>query len=95
MGEGSYSDKWGTNETELGDYYAEATLTDTSGNMLDRETAGFSVRLSEIVERSPETIWKPTEEKPTEFPSIYVIIGAVVVVIIVAVVFVIRSRKKA
>lgn len=82
VGEGSYSAKWSTDETELGDYYTEATVTDTSGNVLDIKTVGFSIQRPELV------------EEPTEFPTKYVIIGVVVVAAIVALAFAIRSRSR-
>jgi len=83
VGEGSYSAVWSTGDAETGYYYAEAILTDTSGNILDKDTVGFGIQVS------------GAEEGPTKFPTMYVIIGAVVVVAIIASVLVIRSRKKA
>jgi hypothetical protein len=43
LGEASYSTDWSTGETEPGQYYVEATITDTSGNVLDRKTVAFSI----------------------------------------------------
>jgi len=84
VGEGSYSAEWSTDDAELGYYYLEATLTDTSGNVLDRKTVGFGIQFPEA------------EEEPEEFPTMYVIIGAAVVVAIIVLVLVIKfkSRKK-
>ncbi len=83
VGEGSCSAVWSTGDTESGYYYAEAIVTDTSGNVLDKDTVGFGIQVS------------GAPEKPTKFPTLYVIIGAVVVVAIIASALVIRSRKKA
>ncbi len=110
-GEGSYSDTWDTTGTSLGDYYAEAVVTDTYGNIIDSETIGFSIQLSEIVEIPPETTWAPTStitettettvkadgilEEPGEFPTIYLIIGAILVVAVAILILFIRSRMRA
>ena len=83
VGEGSYSAKWSTDETELGDYYTEATVTDTSGNVLDRETVGFSIQRLELA------------GEPTEFPTEYVIIGVVAVAVIIGFAYAVRLRRKA
>jgi len=83
VGEGLYSAKWSTEETELGDYYTEATVTDTSGNVLDRETVGFSIQRLELA------------REPTEFPTEYVIIGVVAVAVIIGFAYAVRLRRKA
>jgi len=88
VGEGSYSAVWSIGDAETGYYYAEAILTDTSGNVLDKDTVGFGIQVSEAGEGPPPA-------QPGEFPTLYVIIGAVVVVAIIASALVIRSRKKA
>lgn len=84
-GDASFSVKWDSRDTEVGYYYAEATLTDTSGNMLDNKSAGFSLQVSE----TPE---KPA--RPPKVPILYLIIGTVVIAGVVASVLIIRSRKK-
>lgn len=50
-GIGSWSAEWCANDTEPGYYYAETTLTDDSGNWLDRKTAGFAIQAPEAIER--------------------------------------------
>jgi hypothetical protein len=109
VGDTSLSAEWDTDGTEPGDYYTEATLADTAGNMLDKKTVGFGVQVSEAPEKPTPTRTQekpaptsttekpaptPTPEKQEEFPTLYyVIIGAIVVVAVIASVFVIRSRK--
>lgn len=87
VGKGSYSADWKSNDTDLGDYYAETTLTDTSGNVLDKKTVGFGIQTSEAEE-------KPPEGKPTEISPLYLIIGIVVVAIALITLLVIKSRKR-
>ena len=87
-GEGLYSATWSSGETAVGDYYVEANVTDTSGNLLDSETTGFGIQ-----HFAAEDEEEPEEEK-TEFPTIYVIIIAVVVAVIVLA-LIVRSRRKA
>jgi hypothetical protein len=110
-GEGSCTAVWNTAKTEAGDYYAEVSISDILGNILDKKTVGFGIQLSEItekppeiIERQPEVTEKPTEiiERPNEpsqtstgFPVLYVIIGAILVVAIAAVLIIIKLRKKA
>lgn len=89
-GDASVTAEWDTSGIELGYYYAEVTLADTAGNVLDKKTVGVPIQVSEAPERPTET-----PEKPTEFPTLYLIIGGVVVAAIVAAVLVIKSRKKA
>jgi len=109
VGDASLTTEWDSNGAETGYYYAEAILTDTGGNMLDKYTVGFGIQVSEAPEKpipTPTTekpALTPTTEKPAsttttekqeEFPTLYyVIIGAIVVVAVIASVFVIRSRK--
>lgn len=78
-GNASLTVEWDSGETEEGYYYAEVTLSDTTGNILDKETAGI---LIEVSEESPQL-------------TLYLIIGAIVVVAIVAFFAVRRRRKKA
>jgi len=78
-GNASLTVEWDSSETEEGYYYAEVTLSDTTGNTLDKETAGI---LIEVSEESPQL-------------TLYMIIGAVVAVAIVALFIVRRLRKKA
>lgn len=80
-GDASLSVEWDIGNTEPGYYYVEATITDTMGNILDKETAGFGIR-------SPETT-----TKPTEFPTVYVAIGLVVAIVVLTTLFVIIRRK--
>jgi len=90
VGEGSCSAVWSTGDAESGYYYAEAILTDTSGNVLDKNTVGFGIQVSEAEEEE-----QPPPAEPGEFPTLYVIIGAVVIVAIITVVLAIKLRKKA
>lgn len=78
-GNASLTVEWDSGETEEGYYYAEVTLSDTTGNILDKETAGI---LIEVSEESPQL-------------TLYLIIGAIVVVAIVAFFAIRRRRKKA
>ena len=89
-GDASLTIEWNSSGTEAGYYYAEVTLADTAGNILDKKTVGVPIQVSKAPERPT-----PTSEKPTEFPTLYLVIGGVVVAAIVAVVLVIKSRKKA
>lgn len=85
-GEASLTAEWDSSGADEGYYYAEVTVTDTAGNTLDRETVGFPVEVSEAAT-------KPTPEKPTEFPILYVIVGAVVAVVIVVLVLMARRKR--
>jgi hypothetical protein len=109
VGDASLTTEWDSNGAETSYYYAEAILTDTAGNMLDKYTVGFGIQVSEAPEKpiptpttekpapTPTTekpASTPTTEKQEEFPTLYyVIIGAIVVVAVIASVIVIRSRK--
>ena len=88
VGDASLTAEWDSSGTDEGYYYAEVTLTDSAWNTLDKKTVGIPIAVSEVPAG-------PTPEKPTEFPILYVIIGAAVAVAVVASVFVIKSRKKA
>lgn len=90
VGDASVTAEWDNSGTEPGYYYAEVALADTAGNVLDKKTLGVAIQVSEAPERPT-----PTPEKPTKFPTLYLIIGGVVVAAIVASVLVIKSRKKA
>ncbi|MBC8512700.1 MAG: hypothetical protein H8D32_06930 [Dehalococcoidia bacterium] len=83
VGDASVTAEWDTSGIEPGYYYAEVALADTAGNVLDKKTVGVPIQVSEAPER------------PTKFPTLYLIIGGVVVAAIVASVLVIKSRKKA
>lgn len=72
-GYASFSTNWKTGDAESGYYYADVTLTDNSGNVLDKATGGFSVEV-----RAPEEM--PPEETPTRWPLIAGIVGAVVII---------------
>jgi len=100
VGDASLTTEWDSNGAETSYYYAEAILTDTAGNMLDKYTVGFGIQVSEAPEKPAPTPTTekpaptPTPEKQEEFPTLYyVVIGAIVVVAVIASVFVIRSRK--
>jgi len=94
-GDASLTAEWDSSGTEEGYYYAEVTLKDTAGNTLDKKTIGILIEVSEAPPKpTPETP-PTTPQRPTKFPTLYVIIGAVVVVAIVALFVVIRLRKKA
>jgi hypothetical protein len=45
-GTATFTAQWDTAGAAQGDYYLEVTLRDTSGNVLDRETADFAVGIS-------------------------------------------------
>ena len=103
-GEGSYTATWNTTDADTGDYYAEVSLTDTSGNILDQKTVGISIQLTDIVESPPKPTEKETEvtEEPNEpgqaskgFPALYVIIGAILIIAVAAVLIIFRLRRKA
>jgi hypothetical protein len=110
-GKGSYTATWDTTNADTGDYYAEVSLTDISGNILDEEAVGFSIQLADIVESPPEIVENPPEstekatevtEKPAEteqastgFPTLYVIIGVVLAVAIATFLTIVVLRKRA
>lgn len=79
VGNASLTMEWDSSETEEGYYYAEVTLSDTAGNTLDKKTIGI---LIEVSEESPQL-------------TLYVIIGAIVIVAIVALFVVRKLRKRA
>lgn len=79
VGNASLTAEWDSSETEEGYYYAEVTLSDTTGNTLDKETAGI---LIEVSEESPQL-------------TLYMIIGAIVIAAIVGLFVVRRLRKRA
>lgn len=97
VGEGSYSAEWSTLEARSGDYYAEVTLTDTSGNILDRDTMGFGIQVSETVDIPPDIPEEPAGpgQESTGFPTLYVAIGAALAVAVTVILLAIKSRKKA
>ena len=78
-GNASLTAEWDSSETEEGYYYAEVSLKDTAGNTLDKKTIGI---LIEVSEEAPQL-------------TLYLIIGAIVIVTIVAFFAVRRRRKKA
>jgi len=78
VGNASLTVEWDSSETEEGYYYAEVTLKDTAGNTLDKKTIGI---LIEVSEESPQL-------------TLYMIIGAIVIVAIVALLVVRRLRKR-
>ena len=79
VGNASLTVEWDSGEIEEGYYYAEVTLKDTAGNTLDEKTIGI---LLEVSEGPPQL-------------TLYMIIGAIVVVAIVALFVVRRLRKRA
>jgi hypothetical protein len=98
VGDASLTAEWDSSGTEEGYHYAEVTLKDAAGNTLDKKTTGILIGVSEAPpEPTPETSPTPptTPQKPAKFPTLYVIIGAVIVVAIVALFVVRRLRKKA
>jgi len=78
VGNASLTVEWDSGEIEEGYYYAEVTLKDTAGNTLDEKTIGI---LLEVSEGHPQL-------------TLYMIIGAIVVVVIVALFVVRRLRKR-
>jgi hypothetical protein len=100
-GDASLTEEWDSLGIEEGYYYAEVTLSDTSGNILDKKTADISIGISETISPSAPETTSPTQETTlptqTEFPTLYVIIGVAVVVVavIITLLIFIRYRKKA
>lgn len=73
--------EWDSSNAEEGYYYVEATLTDTTGNLLDRSRAPFAIETVEAF------------EGPTEFPTLYVVVGIVIVLIALISLLVVKRRK--
>ena len=86
VGEGAFSVEWSTGETEPGYYYAEATLTDASGNVLDKKIVGFGIQVSGAEEKPTPT---PT---PTPTPPGFEAILAIITLLAVA--YLISRREK-
>lgn len=78
-GNASLTVEWDSSEIEEGYYYAEVTIKDTAGNTLAKKTIGILIEVS---------------EEPTRL-TLYMIIGAIVIVAIVALFVVRRLKKKA
>jgi hypothetical protein len=78
VGNASLTAEWDSSGTEEGYYYAEVTLSDTTGNTLNKKTTEI---LIEVSEESPQL-------------TLYVIIGAVIVAAIIVSFFFLKSRKK-
>jgi hypothetical protein len=101
VGEGSYSDTWNTSSINPGDYYAEAVIVDTYGNILDSKTAGFSIQTIDIAETPPaitataSDVTQPTSttKEQGELPTRYLICGIVLALIIVIVVILIVTKR--
>jgi len=104
-GDASYSVTWNTDNAELGYYYAEATLTDTSGNVLDKKTVGIPIQLHVTEEKpTPAKTGTPTQkptkqptgplEKLIELPALYLLIGGAIVILVVLLVIVLIMKSK-
>jgi len=78
VGNSSLTAEWDSSGTEEGYYYAEVTLSDTTGNTLNKKTAEI---LIEVSEESPQL-------------TLYVIIGAIAIAAIVALFVVRRLRRR-
>jgi hypothetical protein len=78
VGNASLTAEWDSSGTEEGYYYAEVTLSDTTGNTLNKKTTEI---LIEVSEESPQL-------------TLYVIIGAVIVAAIIVPFFFLKSRKR-
>ncbi len=99
-GEGSWSAVWSTDDIELGYYYVEVTLTDTSGNRLDRKTAGFGLDFPMAIEDGDEgneenednKVKQENEEKG--FPWLEPVLIIVIVCAIVLGMIMLRKRRK-
>jgi hypothetical protein len=97
-GEASYNAIWDSSSAAAGDYRLEATLTDTTGSILDVKKTLFLIR--EIKDIPPET-GKPTEstpslpaeEKTRKIPIVYIIGGAVIILAAIIAIVVWRKRK--
>lgn len=79
VGNASLTVNWDSTGTEEGYYYAEVTLSDTTGNMLNKKATGIFIQTS----------------GGFPLPILYVIIGAIVIAAIVSFFVVRRLRKKA
>ncbi len=92
-GEASLTEEWNSSGTGEGNYYAEVTLSDTTGNILDKKTAGISLGVPSSTTPEETT---PTEQAATttQFPTLYVVLGAVIVVLIIIIVVVLTRPKK-
>jgi hypothetical protein len=94
-GEASLTEEWNTQGVEKGSYYAEVTLSDTAGNILDKKIIEIPIGVSITTPTAiQETTPSGQETTPAAFPTLYVIIGVVVIVVISASLFFIRYRKK-
>lgn len=58
-GKVSYKSEWNSRGMKPGHYYAEATLTDKSGNLLDKKTVGFTIYTTEGHSKQPRISSKP------------------------------------
>jgi hypothetical protein len=81
---GTHSVNWKSNETEPGYYYAEATLTDTSGNWLDRKTEGFAIQIPEVT----------MEEKGFPYFELILIISVIALISITTIAVLLKKRGK-
>lgn len=97
-GDASLSMEWDSNNAEPGHYKAEVSLTDSAGNILDRDEVGFTLQTTNIPEEPTST---PTTPKPKPTPTglptylIGIIVGVVVVAGIIAFFLFRRLKKKA
>lgn len=83
IGEASLTARWNSDNAEPGFYYVEASLTDSAGNLLDKNTLGFEIQLAE------------TPEKPTETSTVYfIIVGVAITVIAIIALLIMKKRSK-
>ncbi|MFC1981541.1 glycoside hydrolase family 66 protein [Chloroflexota bacterium] len=93
-GDASLTVEWDSSGTEEGYYYVEVNLSDAAGNTLNKKTAAVLIEDSESLPKpAPETP-PSTPQKPIKFPTLYMIIGAIVIMAMVALFVVRRLRKK-
>lgn len=72
IGDASFTAEWDSSGTEPGYYYAEVTLVDTAGNILDKKTATINL-VTEIAEE--ELSWDINEDGKVDYRDL-AILGA-------------------